>query len=33
MKTEVDTRKSRNTKGRVGKKILKEKVWLEKQIG
>jgi len=33
MKIEVDERKSRNTKGRVGKKFLKEKVWTENQIG
>lgn len=33
MKTEVDKRKSRNTKQRVGNKFLKEKVWTEKQIG
>lgn len=32
MKIAVNKRKSRSTKGRVGKKFLKEKVWTEKQI-
>ena len=30
MKIDMDKRKSGNTKGRVGKKSLKEEVWTEK---